>query len=209
MIAALMCGGKGSRLVTPLAIEKPLLGLKGGTMIDLVIEALLRSEQFDKILALPSFNTPKTTEYLSTHRYTSLQAIDVIETEGVSYSSDLSAVVSKLKPARVFVVSADLPLLNPKIVKKIVARCLPCTPCVSIMLEKLFVKSIGITPSIVTFIGMKEYCHSGITVLDSSRVSTEHCLEEHYELMNNVELAVNVNTIQEFKIAKDLLNRND
>ena len=77
------------------------------------------------------------------------------------------------------------------------------------MLEKLFVKSIGITPSIVTFIGTKEYCHSGITVLDSSKVSTEPCLEEHYELMNNVELAVNVNTIGEFKIAKDLLNRND
>lgn len=209
MIAALMCGGKGSRLVTPLAIEKPLLRLNGGTMIDLVIEALLGSEQFDKILALPSLNTPKTSEYLNNHRYTSLHAIDVIETEGVSYSNDLSAVVCKLKPARLFVVSADLPLLNSKIVQKIVARCLPGVTCVSIMLEKPFVESIGIKPSIVTFVGTKEYCHSGITVLDSSKVCNEPYLEEHHVVMNNVELAVNVNTIKEFKVAKELLSCND
>lgn len=209
MIAALMCGGKGSRLDTLVAIEKPLLRLTGCTMIDLVIEALVKSEQFDKVLALPSRNTPKTSRYLSTHPYTSLQAIDVIETDGVSYSSDLSSIVCKLKPRKLFVVSADLPLLNPKIVQKVVARCLPGIPCVSIVLEKLFVESFGIKPSIVTYVGKKEYCYSGITVLDSSKVCNEPCLEDHYVVMNNVELAVNVNTIKEFKIAKELLNRND
>jgi GTP:adenosylcobinamide-phosphate guanylyltransferase len=205
MIAALMCGGRGTRMGTTTETEKPLLNVKGSTMIDRVICALVGSGQFEKIVAIPSLNTPRTNAFLRNHYCSCLDQIDVVETAGISYSKDLSAAVCNLKPARVFVVSADLPLLNSKIVQNIVVRCFPSNPCVSILLEKLFVESIGIEPSVVTIIGKKGYCHSGITILDSSKTNPESTLAEHYIVMNEKELAVNVNTIRELEIAERML----
>jgi len=184
--------------------EKPLLKLKGRAMIDRVLHALVGSGQFEKIVTIPSINTPKTNTFIRNHYY-SLEPIEIVETGGISYSTDLSVAVCKFKPARVFVVSADLPLLNSKIVQNIVVRCLPSNPCVSILLEKLFVESIGIKPSIVTVIRRKGYCHSGITILDSSKVNREFSLAEHYIVMNEKELAVNVNTTRELEIAEGML----
>ena len=205
MIAAVMCGGRGTRMGPITEIEKPLLNLKGSTMIDRVLCALVGSGQFEKIVAIPSLNTPRTNAFLRSHYYSCLEPIDVVETAGISYSKDLSAAVCKFKPARVFVVSADLPLLHSEIVQNIVVRCFPISPCVSILLEKQFVESIGIEPSVVTIIGKKGYCHSGITILDSSKASHESILAEHYIVMNEKELAVNVNTIRELEIAEGML----
>jgi GTP:adenosylcobinamide-phosphate guanylyltransferase len=205
MIAALMCGGRGTRMGIAPETEKPLLKLKGSTMIDRVLHALVGSGQFEKIVAIPSINTPKTNTFIRNHYYSSLEPIDVVETGGISYSTDLSVAVCKFKPARVFVVSADLPLLNSKIVQNVVVRCLSSNPCVSILVEKLFVESIGIKPSIVTVIRRKGYCHSGITILDSSKVNRGFSLAEHYIVMNEKELAVNVNTTRELEIAEGML----
>ena len=204
MIVALMCGGRGTRMGTALETEKPMLKLMGMTMVDRVLRALVGFGQFEKIVAISSLNTPKTTVFLRNHNYSSLGLIDVVETNGISYSKDLSMVVHKFEPSRVFVVSADLPLLNSKIVQAIVVK-LPNFPCVSILLEKLFVESIGIEPSIIIVIGKKEYSHSGITILDSSKVKHDHILQEDYIVMNKKELAINVNTTRGLEIAEALL----
>jgi adenosylcobinamide-phosphate guanylyltransferase len=205
MIAALMCGGRGTRMGTVLETEKPMLKLRGMTMVDRVLHALVGFGQFEKIVAISSLNTPKTTAFLRDHYYYSLGLIDVVETDGISYSKDLSVVVQKFEPSRVFVVSADLPLLNSKILQTIVVKCVSTFPCVSILIEKLFVESIGIEPSIIIVRGKKEYSHSGITILDSSKVNLDHILEEHYIVMNEKELAINVNTTRELEIAEAML----
>jgi adenosylcobinamide-phosphate guanylyltransferase len=207
MIAALMCGGRSTRMGNALETEKTMLRLKGSTMVDRVLHALVESGQFEKIVAISSLNTPKTSMFLHNHYYSCLGLIDVVETDGISYSIDLSEAIRKFKPARVLVVSADLPLLNSKIVQTIIVRSLSRVPCVSILLEKLFVESIGIEPSIVIVRGKKEYCHSGITILDSSKVNRDFSLAEHYIVMNKKELAVNVNTTRELEIAEGLLSR--
>jgi GTP:adenosylcobinamide-phosphate guanylyltransferase len=204
MIAVLMCGGRGTRMNTALETEKPLLKLKGKTMVDWVLQALVGFGQFEKIVAIPSLNTPKTTVFLRNHYYSCLGLIDVVESDGISYSKDLSVVVHQLKPSRVFVVSADLPFLNSKIVQTIIVS-VPSFPCVSILLEKLFVQSIGIEPSLMIVRGKKEYCHSGITILDSSKVNRDRILREHYIIMNEKELAINVNSTRELQIAEAML----
>jgi len=130
----------------------------------------------------------------------------VVETNGISYSKDLSIIVHKFKPSRVFVVSADLPLLNKKIVEDIAVKNMLNFPCVSVLLEKLFVERIGIEPSITIVIGKKEYSHSGITILDSSKVNRDRILEEHYIVINKRELAVNVNSTRELEIAEEMLD---
>lgn len=66
--------------------EKPLLKLKGITMIERVLHALVGSGQFEKIVAIPSINTPKTNTFMRNHYYSSLEPIDVVETGGISDS---------------------------------------------------------------------------------------------------------------------------
>jgi len=205
MIAALMCGGRGTRMDTVIETEKPMLKLRGVTMIERVLRALVEFGQFEKIVAISSIHTPKTTVFLRNH-YSSSGLIDVVETNGISYSKDLSIIVHKFEPSKVFVVSADLPLLNKKIVQDITVKSMPNFPCVSVLLEKLFVERIGIEPSITIVIGKKEYSHSGITILDSSKVNRDRILEEHYIVMNKRELAVNVNSTRELEIAEEMLD---
>jgi len=205
MIAALMCGGRGTRMDTVTETEKPMLKLRGVTMVERVLRALVEFGQFEKIVAISSIHTPKTTVFLRNH-YSSSGLIDVVETNGISYSKDLSIIVHKFEPSRVFVVSADLPLLNKKIVQDIAVKSMPNFPCVSVLLEKLFVERIGIEPSITIVIGKKEYSHSGITILDSSKVNRDRILEEHYIVINKRELAVNVNSRRELEIAEAMLD---
>ena len=205
MIAALMCGGRGTRMDNVIETEKPMLKLRGVTMVERVLRALVEFEQFEKIVAISSIHTPKTTVFLRNH-YSSSGLIDVVETDGISYSKDLSIIVHKFEPSRVFVVSADLPLLNKKIVQDIAVKSMPNFPCVSVLLEKLFVERIGIEPTITIVIGKKEYSHSGITILDSSKVNRDSSLKEHYIVMNKRELAVNVNSTRELEIAEEMLD---
>ena len=205
MIAALMCGGRGTRMDTVIETEKPMLKLRGVTMVERVLRALVEFGQFEKIVAISSIHTPKTTVFLRNH-YSRSGLIEVVETNGISYSKDLSIIVHKFEPSRVFVVSADLPLLNKKIVQDIAVKSMPNFPCVSVLLEKLFVERIGIEPSITIVIGRKEYSHSGITILDSSKVNRDRILEEHYIVINKRELAVNVNSTRELEIAEEMLD---
>jgi adenosylcobinamide-phosphate guanylyltransferase len=202
MIAAIMCGGKGNRMRQFVDVEKPMLKIKGKPMIERVLDALVESQMFERIIGVPSPNTPKTSAFL--HCYLP-SLIDIIKTKGRSYSKDLSVVLNKVKPAVVFVVAADIPLLNPKIVQNVIRRCSSQLPCVSIISEKQFVDNIGMKSGLVLTIKSKQYCHTGITVIDSSRVKGVCNLKEYYVIMNEKEIAVNVNTGGELDVAKRLV----
>jgi adenosylcobinamide-phosphate guanylyltransferase len=207
-IAVIMCGGKGSRMEQFVDSEKPLLKLNGRTMIEYVIDSIVESKIFERVICLSSSNTPKTIAFLYHHNYYVSGKIDVIESKGISYSTDLFKFLNKLKPSKILVVSADIPLLNPKIIQKIVNRCLPNLPCVSIVLEKNFVEDLGVKPSVIFSIKGKEYCHSGILIIDSSKIEDKHTyLEEYYLIMNKKEIAVNINTRNELELAEGLLLR--
>src|ERR671933_808456 len=124
MIALVMCGGKGIRLQFE-GTEKPLIILKGKAMIEYVLDALIHSQKFRRIIAVSSHFCSKTTSFLYDHPYYSDGLIDVIETKGASYSEDLSSILSKLKLGNILTVSADLPLLNSKIVDQIIIHNIP------------------------------------------------------------------------------------
>jgi adenosylcobinamide-phosphate guanylyltransferase len=82
---------------------------------------------------------------------------------------------------------------------------LPDLPCISVVSERQYVQSIGIKPSLVVTIGAKEYCHSGINIIDSSKINEGCEVEEYYMIMNEREIAVNVNTRQELEVAERLI----
>jgi GTP:adenosylcobinamide-phosphate guanylyltransferase len=129
--------------------------------------------------------------------------IEIVETVGKGYSQDLSQILSRLKPEKVMVVPADIPLLDAQTVSDIVdVTKNKQGPAVSIVLEKGFVESIGGKPSVV----FGRYCHSGITTFDTSRVASE-TVRERYFVMNRKEIALNVNTKEELELAELLIQR--
>jgi adenosylcobinamide-phosphate guanylyltransferase len=205
LIAAIMCGGRASRMQQG-GIEKPLLKVDGIAMVERVILALAGSGRFDRILAAISPNTPKTKELLKS------KGIETIETPGEGYSNDLSYLLSKLKPQRAMVVPSDIPLLNSRIISEILdaidnsnissssSSRKEKRPAFSIILEKGFVERTGAKPSIV----VDQYCHSGITIFNTMYIGTEP-VEEYYLVMNRKEIALNVNTKEELELAKKLL----
>ena len=99
-----MCGGKGSRLQGFAKIEKQLLKLNGRTMVELVFDALLNSEEFYKIVAVTSRNTPMTSSYIATKLS---RKIDLIETSGIAYPCDISVVLNIFRPYTIFVVGCE------------------------------------------------------------------------------------------------------
>jgi adenosylcobinamide-phosphate guanylyltransferase len=202
MIAAIMCGGKGSRMQDSRNIEKPLLKLNGKTMIELVLNALVQSEKFRRIVAVTSYYTPMTKSYLTTNFS---HDVDIIKTEGKGYSEDISIVLNTLKPARVFVVSADLPLLESKHVKRILSQIRREHNCTSVVCAKEFVISLGIKPSITVCINSAEYCHTGISMIDSAKIHPDVSVVERYIIMNQTGVAVNVNSRSDLEAAERLI----
>jgi adenosylcobinamide-phosphate guanylyltransferase len=192
-----MCGGRASRMQQQKGMEKPLLKVNGVVMVERVILALASTDRFDRIVAAVSPNTPKTNEFLKS------KGIEIIETAGDGYSKDLSYLLSKLKPQKVMTVPGDIPLLKSQIVNEILNTIddrQDQEPAISIMLEKGFVESIGVKPSII----LNQYCHSGITIFNTMAVGTEP-VEEGYLVMNRKEIALNVNTKEELELAEKLL----
>jgi GTP:adenosylcobinamide-phosphate guanylyltransferase len=202
-MAAIMCGGKGSRLQEFAKIEKPLLKLNGKTMVELVLDALLQSEEFYKIAAITSRNTPITRSYIATNLS---RKVDVIETAGTTYPCDISVVLNIFRPYTIFVVGCDLPLLGLRDVKKIVSQHRPEHACTSVVSDKRFVTSMGINPSVIVRINSRQYCHTGISIFDSSKICDTGRIDEHYVVINQKGVAVNVNTRSDFETAQKLMS---
>lgn len=193
MIAAIMCGGKATRMQAE--VEKPLLKIGNIPMVEHVISALAGSHRFDRIIAVVSPNAPQTKDFLR------LKEIEVIETAGEGYPQDLSRLLLKLKPEKIMVVPADVPLLDAQVVSGIVdAAEGKQEPAVSIVLEKEFVENLGVEPSVV----FGRYCHSGITIFNTARIAGE-TVQERYVVMNRKEIALNANTKEEVELAEKLL----
>ena len=199
-----MCGGKGSRLQGFAKIEKPLLKLNGRTMVELVFDALLNSEEFYKIVAVTSRNTPMTSSYIATKLS---RKVDLIETSGIAYPSDISVVLNIFRPYTIFVVGCDLPLLRLRDIKKILSQHRPEHACTSVVSDKRFVRSLGINPSIIVRINARQYCHTGISIFDSSKICGTDRVDEHYVVINENGVAVNVNTRSDFEIAQKLMSK--
>jgi adenosylcobinamide-phosphate guanylyltransferase len=194
MIAVVMCGGKATRMDG--SVEKPLLRVGGISTVQRVISAL-QACSFERVVAVVSPFTPATKKFLEE------KEVEILETAGKGYSQDVASVLEQLRPARVFVTPADLPLLSSGVVSEISA-VLQKAPVISIVLEKEFVERAGFQPSVIVRSRGSEYCHSGISIFDTS-VMGKGLAKEEYFLLNRVEIAVNINRKQDLLLAEKLL----
>jgi adenosylcobinamide-phosphate guanylyltransferase len=194
-----MAGGLSSRMGSN--VEKPLLPISGKPMIQLVIEALKESANIDQILVATSPNTPQT----------SLRAkemgVEVVQTSGGGYESDMKSAISERKLRDVLVVSSDLPFLTSSLIDKaVIAYKSSGKPALCVMAPVGLIESSGAAPSYTCRINNQILAPIGLNILDGRRID-EPQLEEAQLIVGSEEAAsiLNVNTMRELELAREKL----
>lgn len=190
MIGLVMAGGKGVRM--NLDNEKLLLKYKKPIILH-VIDSLKNSNCFSKILAITSSNSPKTKTLLQENN------VEIFDTPGISYVKDLNLALKTISDV-VLVTSGDLPLLDKEIIQKIVNQFDSQNIWTSILVTNKFLTTLGIESDYsVNF--DNQICHyTGISLVDSKKISSLENLEENYIIIDDKRIAFNLNTKQDYDL---------
>ncbi len=190
MIGLVMAGGKGVRM--NLDDEKLLLKYKKPVIIH-VVDSLKNSNCFSKILAITSSNSPKTKKLLQENN------IETFDTPGIGYVEDLNLSLKTINDA-VLVTSGDLPLLDKEVIQKIVTHYNSQTVWTSILVTNKFLTTLGIESDYsVNF--DNQVCHyTGISLVNSEKISSLENLEENYVIIDDKRIAFNLNTKQDYDL---------
>lgn len=194
--ALVMAGGKATRMASE--FEKPLVEVGGKPMLLLVVEALKKSKNIDRIVVAVSPHTPRTT--LAAREI----GVEVMATRGLGYEEDMKFAIKQLKLRDVMVVSADLPLLTPGLVDRAIESYKRgLKPALSVMASAEIVEKQGAKPSFVFQVGGRRMVPIGINLIDGTRID-EPELEETALIAEPDDSILNVNTIEELKVAREL-----
>lgn len=190
MIGLVMAGGMGSRMKIP--EEKLLLNYKKPIIMN-VIEAMKKSGCFSKVIVTTSKNSPKTRKFLIK------SGVDIIETPGAGYVEDLNFVLQSLEET-VFVTGGDLPLLDAEIIKKIVGICNFDKTWTTILISKSYIDSQNLKTDYCLTLNDVQYCISGISLINSSKIYNMKPLQEDYLIFDDKRIAVNLNTKRDYEL---------
>ena len=194
--ALIMAGGKGTRMT--LHEEKPLLEIGGKPMIEHVLNALKNAWKMDEVIVAVSRHTPKTALLMKRFRVT------ILETPGKGYVSDVRYAIRRLKLQIVLTISADLPLVTSDVINKIIEKYAHCSkPTLTVVVPIETKQRLGLGGEYVLEAGDKRSVPAGINVIDGRRID-EGELEEEILVVDEEEVAVNVNTLRGLRIAQRL-----
>jgi len=190
MIALVMAGGKGTRM--NLDNEKLLLEHKKPIILQ-VVDSLINSNCFSKIIALTSPNSPKTKKLLQENN------IEIFDTLGINYAKDLNSILKDINDD-VLITSGDLPLLDKEIIQKITSLYSPQKIWTSILVTENFLDSLGLKSEYsVNFENQK--CHySGISLVNSKKITSSENLDENYIILDDKRIAFNLNTKEDYDL---------
>lgn len=194
--ALIMAGGKATRMASE--FEKPLVEVGGKPMLLLVVEALKKSKNIERIIVAVSPHTPKTA--LAAREI----GVEVMETQGLGYEEDMKFAIKQRRLHDVMVLSADLPLLNPALIDRAIESYKKeMKPALSVMAPAEIVEKQGAKPSFVFQVDGKRLVPIGINVIDGTRID-EPELKETTLIAEPGDSILNVNTIEELKAAREL-----
>lgn len=194
--ALVMAGGKGTRMA--LSEEKPLIRIGGKPVIEHVLAALKNAKKVNSIVVAVSDYTPKTAKLMCQF------PVSVIKTPGKEYVSDMRYAVKSLNLYSVLAIGADLPLITGKIVDAIVDCYERCgKPALSVVVPMETKEKLGFSGEYAFKVGNMRVVPAGINVIDGRRIDEEK-LDEEICLLDRKEVAVNINTVQELRIAESL-----
>lgn len=199
MDAIIMAGGFGSRLDMG---EKPCVELLGKPLITYVIDTLQRTEGIGDIYVAVSPATPRTASFIQ-EKYDG--KVMIIPTGGGNYVGDMVyAVKAACITEPLLILMADLPLLSPGLLEKIIEEYKVCgKPAMSIFSPIHVCKSLGLRPDTVFNWDGELIVPSGINILDGSDVDHE---QDYVSLvLDDIELALNINTVEDLQRCKDIL----
>ena len=193
--AILMAGGKGTRFKTQ--CEKPLFKLHEKPLIKYVLDNLKSSKLIDEIIIAVSPNTHETTKYLKSLN----DDFKILHTSGDDYIIDLSYILDyfeKQSPEDTLLfINADLPFISTKTIDYVLNYYQNSKKdALSVLVPVEIFKNLGLEYS-YEFNG---HVPSGLNVLKSKNIVQD----ENQLIISNVELALNINTIPDSKIAEKL-----
>ena len=195
--AVLMAGGRGTRLEVP--CEKPLFKLRDKPLIKYVIDNLKESKLIDKIVIAVSHHTRETTLYLNSLD----EEFQILDTSGDDYLTDLSYILDyfekKSSEDTLLFINADLPFISTETIDYVLdyySRSLK--DALSTLVPVEIFKDLGLNYS-YEFNG---YVPSGLNVLRSVNIVQE----EDQLVIPKRELALNINTLLDSKVAEKLYN---
>ena len=190
MIGLVMAGGKGIRM--NLDNEKLLLKYKKPVILH-VVDSLKNSNCFSKILAITSSNSPKTKKLLQENN------VETFDTPGIGYVEDLNLALKTINDI-VLVSSGDLPLLDKEIIQKIVTHYDSQNIWTSILVTNKFLTTLGIKSDYSVNFDNQECHYTGISLVNSEKISSLENLEENYVIINDKRIAFNLNTKQDYDL---------
>ncbi len=199
VVALVMAGGKGTRM--KLDEEKPLIKVCRKPVIKYVLDALKDAKKIDKVIVATTNCTPKTKTLMRQLN------IEAIETPGKDYVSDMGYVVQTLKLGVFLAIAADLPLIRGEMIDAVVERYERCgKPALTVAVPIEIKTKLGMCIEYSFKENDCEVVPVGINVIDGSKRYGDEWLDQDIFLMNNEELAVNINTVQELQLAERLLS---
>ena len=197
--AVVMAGGKGRRM--GLSGEKPLLEVGGKPAIAHVIESLQAAKKVDSIVIAITDYAPKTANFVSKF------PVKVVKTPGKGYIFDMRYVVKKLGLEKVLIIAADLALITSEIIDSIIDDYEQCgKPALAVVVPIETKMKLGMSEEYAFIVDDKLVVPPGINLIDGRRIDDEE-LEQEICVCDREEVAVNVNTVQELKIAESLFKK--
>ena len=190
-----MAGGRGTRLKVP--CEKPLFKLHDKPLIKYVIDNVNQSKFIDKLFIAVSPNTPETTKYLNSAD----GDFKILNTSGEDYLTDLSYILDyfekKSKDDVLLFINADLPFISTQTIDYVLDYYLNSDKdALSTLVPVEIFEKLGLDYS-YEFNG---YMPSGLNVLRSVNIVQD----EDQLVIPKDELALNINTIPDSKVAEKL-----
>lgn len=201
MDALVMAGGMGKRLGKD---EKPLTLLCGKPLIQYVLDALLGSKNIEHIFVATSPRVMRTNDWLLDFKKKH-NNVEIIHTEGVGFVHDM---IHAVKDAgiigRVFIMMADLPLVTPGLIDRIIEKYEEVnTPALSVHMKLDVFTKLGLRPDTVFHKNEDFIVPCGINILDAGMIQEEQ--EDHNLILDEVELALNVNASGDLEICEKYL----
>ena len=188
MIGLVMAGGRGTRMDMP--GEKLLLYHKKPLVLH-VVDALVRSNCFSRVVAATSPNSPNTEKLLLENQ------IQTISTKGAGYVEDLTFALSNFTES-VFVVSGDLPLLDHIIICDMVSKHQRTSSWQSFVVSKKFLEQENLTLEYSVLVNGTECYYTGVSI-----ATPKSTINEIHTILDDKRIALNLNTTKDYDLLKN------
>jgi adenosylcobinamide-phosphate guanylyltransferase len=191
-----MAGGRGRRIGS--SEEKPMLKIGGKPVVEHVLTSLLKAERVASIVVAVSNSTPRTAAFVRNFPVT------VVVTPGEGYIQDMQFVVRKLSLGTVLAVVSDLPLITSDVVDDVLQRYESCgKPALTVAVPIESKAKFGVGVEYAFEAEGRQVVPTGINVIDG-RLIDGGWMDQDVYVMDKDEVAVNVNTLEDLKVAERL-----